>query len=493
MAVTSLPDHVRALLTPGLLAPGVQPDLVQTHGAYVVLAVDRVYKLKKPVNLGFLDYSTLDGRRAACEAELTLNRRLTTGVYLRVARVTRSATGYGLDGDGETVDYAVVMHRLPADRMMDRLVERDEVSAELIARLAKRLAGFYAAAATGGRIDAFGAPAALLANWQENFSQTLPYVGRTLTVETYRRIASSVYADLPRLRPLLNERMAAGRVRDCHGDLRLSAVCFDNTIQVYDCIEFNERFRYSDVAADISFLTMDLDAHDRPDLADEFLAHFIAATGDLTLPAVLPFYQCYRAYVRGKVDGFLLDAPEAPARQRRQARAAARRRFQLAAGYIRPRRPVLAAVAGEDAATRDAIAAALAGRLGAVLLHGVREGVVTAAGDRLRAGIPVVVSGEHSAASWPRLRALAVQTRAHFLVVDLGQERALPGAILLAGDQPLRAILAELHRRLGARYGVPATRRVAGLVATAGRIAHDSRDSKMRTDAGRTDTGRGGR
>ncbi|MER3421775.1 MAG: hypothetical protein C4290_15155, partial [Chloroflexota bacterium] len=253
------------------------------------------------------------------------------GVYLAVAPVVRVAPGvyrlgaeHGRPGEtdtGQIVDYAVVMRRLPAERMLDHLVERDAVPSAALARLANHLADFYARAATGAAINRFAQPDILLTNWQENFLQTLPYVGRTIGTRAYLAIATAVYRDLLRLRPLWQERIAAGRARDCHGDLRLSAVCLEDGLQVYDCIEFNERFRYGDLAADIAFLTMDFDGHGRPDLADEFLAYFVAASGDLTLPAVLPFYRCYRAFVRGKVDGFELDEPEIGPEQRRAARA----------------------------------------------------------------------------------------------------------------------------------------------------------------------------
>lgn len=454
----ALPEHVRALLAPGVLAPRDEPAmLVQTHISFVILAGDRAYKLKKPVNLGFLDYSTLERRRVACEAEVTLNRRLTHGVYLAVAPVLRtapgvyrlgepvaSAVGAGDAGQVEVVDYAVVMRRLPADRMLDHLVERDAVPPAALARLANHLADFYTRAATGGPIDRYAQPDMLLTNWQENFLQTLPYVGRTIGARAFTAITGAVYRDLLRLRPLWQERIAAGRARDCHGDLRLSAVCLEDGIQVYDCIEFNDRFRYGDLAADIAFLTMDFDGHGRPDLADEFLAYFVAAAGDTTLPAVLPFYRCYRAFVRGKVDSFELDEPEIGPAQRRVARAAARRRFAQALGYARRRPLTLAVVAGPAEGTRMGVATALAGRLGAALVEAPEE-----AAARLAQRVSALMQAPAAdAAVRARAEELARRTGARLLVVACDGVD-VPGAAIRLPGGSLRAVLTALHAELG--------------------------------------------
>ncbi len=352
-------SSVPSLLLPDALGPGTGvAELIQTHISYVLLAGERAVKLKKPREMGFLDFTTPERRRAACQAEVRLNQRLTHHLYLGVAPVLPVPGGGhrlgapGEDDGGAAVDWAVVMRRLPAERMLDRLVlVEGAIPAGFFTRLGEQLADFYRRAATDMHIASFARPSALLANWQENFAQTLPHARSVIGVRRYAAIAAAVYRDVARLGPLFEQRIAEGRARDCHGDLRLASLCLeeDGTVQVYDCIEFNERFRYGDAAADIAFLSMDLEGHGRADLAAEFIAAYIARSGDTTLPAVLPFYQCYRAYVRGKVDAFQLDEPEIPAAQRRTARAAARQRFAQAARYARrsgvcydggaPRRP----------------------------------------------------------------------------------------------------------------------------------------------------------
>ena len=444
MSVDHLPPHIGALLEPGVLSPAA-PDLIQTHISYVLLTHDRAYKLKKAVDFGFLNYSTLEQRRDACEAEIALNRRLTDGVYLGVQPVTRTGDRYRIGGDGEVVDHAVVMRRLPDAAMMDRLVEQDAVTPAMLLRLARHLAAFYAGAPAGQRISTFAEPEAILANWQENFAQTLPFVGRTLGRRGYLGMVRAVYTDLLRLRPLWQQRIAEGRARDGHGDLRCSAVCFeDAAIQVYDCIEFNDRFRNGDVAADVAFLAMDLDSRGRPDLADEFIAAFVSASGDRTLPAVLPFYQCYRAYVRGKVDSFQLDEGEVPPAQRRAARTAARRKFALAAGYARHQPLTMAVVIGDDTTERDAVAAALAARLGAVVLpDGVPIEETAPQWLRRRISVTAATSSET-----PAMEALAGRYRSRLLTVVCGRSQPAAGALMLPTGTPLREVLTELHRRL---------------------------------------------
>jgi uncharacterized protein len=239
----------------------------------------------------------------------------------------------------------------------------------MVRALARRLAEFHASAETGPEIEVFGSLETIAGNWRENFEQTEPYVGRTITARQFQETREYMEGFLERERDLFEARVREGRVRDCHGDLRAEAVCFQDGICIFDCIEFNERFRYSDVAADLGFLAMDLDSRGRPTMSDELVGLYLEMSGDSTLPLVLDFYKCYRAYVRGKVEGFLLDAPEVPAAQKAAARGRARAFFRLAHSYARRRTPcTLINMAGLSGAGKSFLANALAARLGAVVI-----------------------------------------------------------------------------------------------------------------------------
>ncbi|MGA2284738.1 MAG: AAA family ATPase [Dehalococcoidia bacterium] len=365
-----LPPHVEGLLLPSTYPhPVERVELIQTHISYVFLAGEYVYKVKKPVDMGFLDYTTLEERKFYCEEEVRLNRRLCPDAYLGVEAVTMKDGAIILGGTGEVVDYAVKMKRLPQERMMERLLERGAITSEMLERLTAKLASFHAEAETSEYIQSFGKKDAVAANWRENFDQSEPYIGRTLSREQFEKIHAYVDRFLAEDAWLLENRVADGRIRDCHGDLRTNAVCFENGICVFDCIEFNERFRYADTASDLAFLAMDVDFRGQPALSDEMVGLYLAQSLDTTLPLVLHFYKCYRAFVRGKVDGFQLDQPEIPVEQKAAAAEGARRYFALAEMYASRTTPAaVIAMVGVTGSGKSYLAHALASRLGAVVI-----------------------------------------------------------------------------------------------------------------------------
>lgn len=326
-------EHILRFLSEPASYPHRPPrvEVVQTHISAIFLAGHLVYKVKKPVNLGFLDFTTLERRRHFCQEEVRLNRRLCPEVYLGVEVIGRTNGALSL-GRGEPVEYAVVMRRLPQDRMMDALLARGELTPRMVEDVAACLADFHERAATDERIAAFGRPEAIRVNTDENFAQTERYRGRLLSPQQFSDIRRFTEAFLER-RELFEERIRRGRVRDGHGDLHLQHICLADRIYIFDCIEFNERFRYGDVAVDLAFLLMDLDFHDRPDLARLLERRYQELSGDRALGEMLPFYKCYRAYVRGKVEGFRSEDPRVPPEQRREAQERARRYFQLAHRY----------------------------------------------------------------------------------------------------------------------------------------------------------------
>lgn len=355
--MAALPPLIRALLRRSAYPhPVDRVELIQTHVSFVFLAGDYVYKIKKAVNFGFLDFSTLAKRRYYCRQEVLLNSRLCADTYLGVAKVRRDGESFSLTGRGPIAEYAVKMRRLPADRMMDRLLLAGRVSEEMIERLARRLVEFHSSAETSRRIAEYGDWAVRYA-WEENFRQWAPNVGRTISAEQDRILRAYGEAFFARKAEVLRRRVDGLRIRDCHGDLRSDAVCFVEPpapprgpgraapkaggLCIYDCIDFNRRLRYTDVAGDVGFLAMDLDYRGAAAMAGSFVEDYARAAGDRDLREIIDFYKCYRACVRGKVDGFRLSQPEVPAAERRAAQKAARRYFGLACSYAASLPPAL--------------------------------------------------------------------------------------------------------------------------------------------------------
>jgi hypothetical protein len=386
-----LPPHVRALhqaaAYPRLVRGPI--ELIQTHISYVFLLDDEVYKLKKPVDLGFVDFTTLDKRKFDCEEEVRLNKRgCPEGVYRGVVPIVREAGAYrvlaeddrltlrlpkGQRVDAEVVDYAVHMRRLPQDRMMDVLLEQDAVDFDMIGQVAGRLAQLHREAAAGPEIAAKGGTETHRINWRDNLGHVRPFIGRTLSQKRFDRIETFVAAFFAREAALLRHREREAWVRECHGDLRSDAVCFDGSLPggicIYDCIEFNEAFRHSDTGLDAAFLAMDLDYRGRPELSDLFVGLYAAVIGDKQLPLLLEFYKCYRAVVRGKVESLLLDDPGVSKQQKAQARKRARTYFRLAEDYAgRHAKQRLVLVTGPSGSGKSVLAGVLAARLGCVTL-----------------------------------------------------------------------------------------------------------------------------
>ena len=309
-------------------------EVVQTHISVVFLTKCFVYKVKKSVNFGFLDFTTLEKRRFFCEKELELNRRLCGDMYVEVVPINKTSV-VRIKGEGEPVEYAVKMKRMPQEKVMSSILEENKVDDKLIDRIAKIIAEFHSKAETNGRISEFGSLAVIGANWKENFEQTEEFIGKTVSADDFKLLRDKVEGFIKKNTPLFNKRIAENRVRDCHGDIHSGNIFITDKIYIFDAIEFNERFRYSDVAADVAFLAMDLDFKKRTDLSKIFIKKYVEYSGDQELMKLLSFYKCYRAYVRGKVTGFKLNDPHINAKEKIAATNDANAYFKLAATYAK--------------------------------------------------------------------------------------------------------------------------------------------------------------
>ena len=309
-------------------------DVVQTHISFVFLTENFAYKIKKAVNLGFLDFTTLEKRRFYCQKELLLNKRLCDGMYLDVVPI-KKLKSIKVCGQGKVVEYAVRMKRIPQDRMLNNLLDRNQVDKRLIERIAKKISGFHTKAETSKTISDFGSPEVIQKNWNENFEQSIEFVGKTIQESDFEFIRQRIIDFQERNRSLFEKRIKQGKIKDCHGDIHSGNIFVADKIYIFDAIEFNERFRYSDVASDIAFLAMDLDFKKRPDLADFLTKKYLKCSSDAGLLDLLSFYKCYRAYIRGKVVSFKLKDKNIGWQEKESAVKTAEKYFKLAAEYAK--------------------------------------------------------------------------------------------------------------------------------------------------------------
>jgi uncharacterized protein len=295
MTATAPEDQRRLVTALGL-------PIVETHISYVLLNDEHAYKVKKAVNLEFLDFTTLDARRFFCGEELRLNSRLAPSIYLDVVPITGSPHAPILEGVGTPIEYAVKMRRFDQDGLLSRVLARDELTSELVDEIAAEVASFHGRAASAGAGVPYGAPDQVVGPARQNFSQMLDIVRDPGDRAILERLRAWTDGESVRCRSVFEARNQDGYVRECHGDLHLGNIALiDGKVTLFDCIEFNPSMRWIDVMSDVAFLDMDLRDRKRPDLAARFLNAYLELNGDYAGLAVLRFYVTYRALVRAKI------------------------------------------------------------------------------------------------------------------------------------------------------------------------------------------------
>ncbi|WP_457675359.1 bifunctional aminoglycoside phosphotransferase/ATP-binding protein [Thiolapillus sp.] len=345
---------------------GEAPRLVETHISWVILAGDRAWKIKKPVDFGFLDFSTLEKRRACCEEEIRLNRRLAPDYYLRVAGISREGEGYCFDGEGPVVEYAVEMKRFDTARQLDRLLEKGALSGQHMDAFADLIADFHlfrAGISTGrGNAEPVCMPA------RDNFRH-IENLRRDTLPPVFGELAAWTADACDRLAAVFEQRRMKGWVRECHGDLHLGNMAWvEEGPLVFDCIEFNEDFRWIDLMSEVAFLVMDLHARGEAGLAWRFLDRYLSITGDYRGLGVLPFYLVYRAMVRAKIAA-LRSSQLAEGAEKQAEEEAFERYLQLAHGFAREGRPRLVITRGLSGAGKSTVAGALVEQGGFIRLR----------------------------------------------------------------------------------------------------------------------------
>jgi uncharacterized protein len=434
----TLPALIQHLLTPGFYPhPVTMPiQLMQTHASYVLMTGDFAYKLKKPVNFGFLDYSTVAKRQHFCQEEIRLNQRGAKELYLAVVAISKQGDRYQFGDDGEIVDYAVKMVQFPQANLLSNLFESGEIQIGDIEEMGRVVADFHAQAQTNKYISSFGTIERIKESIDDNYRQTEKYIGRAQTQQQFTETKAYTDRFLSEHAELFLDRITQGFIRECHGDLHLRNICrWQGQTLLFDCIEFNEPFRFVDTMYDVAFAIMDLEARGRKDLANRFLNTYVEQTGDWAGLQVLPMYLSRQAYVRAKVMSFLLDDPNIPSQERTAAEQTAGNYYRQAWAYTRDRQGKLIMLAGLSGSGKSTLGKRIAGKLGGVHLRS----------DAVRkhlGGIPLSSKGDAS------LYTPAMTDRTYGRLLELGSKLAARGwTVILDAKydrQSLRAAVVDL-------------------------------------------------
>jgi len=350
--------NVSALLTPdNFNHPTDEIQLLETHISWVILTGHFAYKIKKPVNLGFLDFSSLAKRQHYCEEELRLNRRLAADIYVDVIPIHGTHAEPHFRPDSEIIDYAVKMRQFPQAAQLDRLLYADALPTRYLDAIADSVAQFHLTVDKADRQGPYGEPAKVWHPVEENFAQIRERETNSTVLLQLQTLYDWCRDCYEHLVPVLVQRKQDGFVRECHGDLHLRNIAwFEDHPVIFDCIEFNPDLRWIDVMSDVAFLFMDLIDRGQPAMAYRFLDRYLACTGDYAGIAVLPFYVVYRAMVRAKVDRIRLSQPDISDAERTSGQQEFADYLHLASSFTQHPTPVLILTWGLSGSGKSTVA-----------------------------------------------------------------------------------------------------------------------------------------
>jgi uncharacterized protein len=444
-AEANLPELIQHMLLPEFYPhPVTMPiELIQTHASIVLLTGSFAYKLKKPVNFGFLDYSTIANRKHFCEEEIRLNQRGATELYLAVLPISKQGNKYQFGNDGEIVDYVVKMVQFPQSSLLSNMFESGQITSDDIVEMGQVVARFHAEAQTSEYISSFGTVVKIRQSIDNNYRQTEKYIGRSQTQPQYTETKAYTDRFLIENEQLFLDRIAGGFIRECHGDLHLRNVCYwQHKILLFDCIEFNEPFRFVDTMYDVAFAVMDLEARGRKDLANLFLNTYAEQTGDWAGLQVLPLYLTRQAYVRAKVTSFLLDDPGISIKDRVAALAAATNYYRQAWEYTRTKQGRLIMISGLSGSGKSTLGQRIAESVGGIQIRS----------DAVRkhlGGIPLLAKGDDS------LYTPEMTARTYQKVLLLGTKLAVQGFTVILDAKYDRQSLRTAVINLAQSEGIP--------------------------------------
>ncbi len=345
-------------------------QLIETHISWIILTGEIAYKIKKPIDLGFLDFSTLDKRRFCCEEELRLNRRLAAPIYLDVVPITGEPAQPEPGGSGRAIEYAVKMVQFPQPAQLDHMLANGELESGHIDALARLVAKFHQSTDIATKSSAFGDPERVYGPVQENFRQIRQQPGSgqyDAKLADLERWSSTTFEHLTEV---FRQRKQNGFIRECHGDMHLrNLVWFEGEPLAFDCLEFNPALRWIDTMSEVAFLVMDLQDRQQPKLAQRFLNGYLERCGDYQGMQVFRFYLAYRALVRAKVDAIRAGQPHISAAEKAEAEQELNAYLELAQSYSRRERPRLIITRGFSASGKSTLSQPLLEQMGAVRIR----------------------------------------------------------------------------------------------------------------------------
>jgi uncharacterized protein len=450
IADMSLPPIVQAMLVPSFYPHPVTGaiELIQTHISYVFLTGEYVYKIKKPVNFGFLDFSTVAQRQHFCQEELRLNQRAAAELYLEVLPIVQVGEEFALNGTGTAVEYTVKMQQFPQSALLSEIFDRGELTEQHMLDLADEVAKFHDTAAINDHIRSYGTVEKVRQAFDENYEQTVGNIGGPQTQQQFDETKAYTDRLFVEQAAVIKARIGADKIRECHGDAHLRNIAlWKGRLWLFDCIEFNEPFRFVDTMYDVGFICMDLDARQRPDFSNAFLNRYLEQTGDYEGLQVLPLYLSRQAYVRAKVTAFLLLDPTVPDAAKREAETTSAAYYRLAWEYTQAKTGKLIMMSGLSGSGKSTIAQTIARSHNGIHLRS----------DAIRkhlAGIPVMERGgdaiytpEMTQKTYDRLLELAVllAKQGYTVILDAKYDRQALRAPVIAQAQAAGLALQVLH------------------------------------------------
>ncbi len=350
--------------------PVTEIKLIETHISWIILTGDYAYKIKKPLNLGFLNFSTLALRKYYCQQELQLNQRLAPELYIEVISLTGTAEQPQINGSGDIVEYAVKMRQFDPQQQLDVLLQQNKLHRNHIDQLADTVARFHQQIEIAGKDSPYGAAEVVWQPMQENFDQIKTRLEDETELTRLEQLQQWSKQHFVQLKPVITARKQNGFIRNCHGDMHLANITLiKNKVIVFDCIEFNDNFRWIDVISEIAFTTMDLIDRQRPDLAARLLDRYLQGTGDYAGLALLRFYQVYRALVRAKVAIIRYSQPSLTASEKEQSLQQFRDYSQLATTFTQPKPATLYITHGVSGSGKTCLSQPLLERFGIIRLR----------------------------------------------------------------------------------------------------------------------------